>query len=514
MDSFTRYTRSATLYVVFGFLFVASLGVIVWRICIDLFGIPEDIALTLTGGIIMLVLPFIADALVSFLATPFKTVWQSVIRLSPEHSNDVRPRFDRLLIGKDLAQNVANQIYRHTSPTRDKSGSHRQAISQAVNIVRHIPAPVFACNKQLLVTNASDSALAYCGAESSDVLGKPIFESLYLDFSTDDTLGKWLEECSKKHATHTGHWERVKVRNRLDTVDHRCDISAFYNRDNPGGTEYIVVLHDRTESYKRDDESLSFVSLAVHELRTPLTMLRGYVEVLQEEASPSLNPELQGYLQKMEVSSAQLTSFVHNILNVTKIDNNQLQLELHEASWGATLTGILEGLQVRAQVNGIELQLHVADNVPTVGIDQVSMEEVVVNLVDNAIKYSASVTSANKVIINSSVNSDGLVETTVQDFGVGIQANAMNNLFSRYYRNHRTKSRVGGTGLGLYLCKALVTAHGGQIWAKSHEGQGTTIGFTLQPYARLSAEQKSSNQNGIVRHANGWIKNHAYFRSQ
>jgi signal transduction histidine kinase len=105
-----------------------------------------------------------------------------------------------------------------------------------------------------------------------------------------------------------------------------------------------------------------------------------------------------------------------------------------------------------------------------------------------------------------------MVETTVKDEGVGIPADIVPNLFTKFYRNFRNRSQIGGTGLGLYLCKAIIGAHGGNIWVQSKLGQGTTIGFTLMPYDKLAEELKNSDNKEIVRGAHGWIKNHSLYR--
>ncbi|HUP26454.1 MAG TPA: ATP-binding protein, partial [Candidatus Limnocylindrales bacterium] len=132
------------------------------------------------------------------------------------------------------------------------------------------------------------------------------------------------------------------------------------------------------------------------------------------------------------------------------------------------------------------------------------------NLLDNAIKYSGQ---SKQITVKAAMTKDGLVETTVQDQGVGIPANVLPSLFEKFHRNHRNRSQVSGTGLGLYLSKTIVNAHGGDIWVKSKEGGGTTVGFTLKPYAMLADELKSGNNNDeLVRTAHGWIKNHSLYR--
>jgi signal transduction histidine kinase len=199
---------------------------------------------------------------------------------------------------------------------------------------------------------------------------------------------------------------------------------------------------------------------------------------------------------------------VSNILNVARIENDQLELALQDCEWGSTLENIVEGLKLRAQVRGITLECKIEDNLPHVGADRVSIYEVVSNLVDNAIKYSGE----SKRILITAAQKDGLVETTVQDWGVGIAESVIPHLFNKFSRNFHNQSQIGGTGLGLYLCKSIVAAHGGNIWVRSKEGQGATFGFTLLPYDQVANQQKNSDNKGIVRGAHGWIKNHSLYR--
>jgi len=116
------------------------------------------------------------------------------------------------------------------------------------------------------------------------------------------------------------------------------------------------------------------------------------------------------------------------------------------------------------------------------------------------------------IAIETHLTTDGLVETTVQDFGLGISASIMPNLFTKFYRDHRNRAQIGGTGLGLYLSKAIVAAHGGTVWVRSKESEGSTFGFTLLPYDRLTEELKRSGNQEITRSAHGWIKNHSLYR--
>lgn len=253
---------------------------------------------------------------------------------------------------------------------------------------------------------------------------------------------------------------------------------------------------------------MGFIALAVHELRTPLTMLRGYIEVFEEELADKLSDDMKNFMYKMEVSAKQLSTFVSNILNVARVDDNQLVLHLAEEKWDKVLKHACEDAELKAKVHGKNIEYQITQGLPTVAVDRISMYEVMSNLIDNAIKYSEN---SKNIIVSSSLGRDGLVETTVQDFGVGIPQSVLPNLFEKFYRNHRTRSQIGGSGLGLYLCKSIVNAHGGQIWVKSKESEGSTFGFSLKPYSEVAEELKTGN-NEVTRTAHGWIKNHSIYR--
>jgi len=331
---------------------------------------------------------------------------------------------------------------------------------------------------------------------------------LNLSFQTDQGLEQWIASSREKVVTDHRQWDRVR-HTKADESILQFDLAASYTKGSSTGIEVLLALYDKTKIYGIDDQELSLVALAVHELRTPLTVMRGYVEVFQDELGPTLTPELSTFMHKMQASAQQLTAFVGNILNVARVQENQLSLTLHEGNWADILQIAAEDLRLRARVHGIELKVTIADNLPTVGVDKISAHEVINNLVDNAIKYS---NGADSIVINSAVNDQGNVETSVQDFGIGIPESVMGRLFQKYQRSHVSKAQVSGTGLGLYLCKALVTAHGGNIWVRSKEGEGSIFSFTLLPYSQIDAAE-AAGEDGIVRGAHGWIKNHSLYRN-
>lgn len=131
------------------------------------------------------------------------------------------------------------------------------------------------------------------------------------------------------------------------------------------------------------------------------------------------------------------------------------------------------------------------------------------NLLDNAIKYAKG---TKEVHLTVSLNSDGMVETNIKDFGLGIDGSILPHIFDKFYRNHRNRAQIGGTGLGLYLSRSIVDAHGGHIWVKSKVDEGSTFSFTVLPFAKLAESGKTSDTSSITRNTHGWIKNHSFYR--
>lgn len=514
MDNLTKLVRQARWYVFGVLLLNSAIAALVTFILLKSDDSVSAEQLVAVLFVAMSVFGIVITLLITkHLMQPLKLIQAAILHVMPQGSNTPAPNLEQIKLGRELITGLASGVYQLASQQGQSKGTqshHAQDVIQASSVVAHLPLPLFVFNKDLLVTNASSAGIVYANTSSDKLFGKPIFDQLDLEFSSDATLESWILDCQKNKVTDTAYWERVRVRPKGDNIPPKqCDIAAYYNRDNPSGTEFIVTLFDHTARYNQDDTAIDFVSLAVHELRTPLTMLRGHIEVFEEELTGKLTPELEGFMHKMHVSADQLTAFIGNILNVARISENQLSLRLSEANWSQELNKALDELALKANVHGKTIVREIPNNLPSVAIDKVSIYEVISNLIDNAIKYSDN---SNKIIVKTAVDKEGLVTTTVQDFGVGIPLGVIPNLFQKFYRNHRTRTQIGGTGLGLYLCKALVNAHGGHIWVKSKEGEGSTFGFSVQPFASLADELKKGDNKDIVRNAHGWIKNHSMYR--
>ena len=167
-------------------------------------------------------------------------------------------------------------------------------------------------------------------------------------------------------------------------------------------------------------------------------------------------------------------------------------------------------MQLRASTQQRLLNINIPDDLPTVAADRGSISEVIGNLIDNAIKYSFE---GGSVTVSAEKKGD-FIEVSVADNGIGMPTNVVNNLFHKFYRSHRSREAVAGTGIGLYICKAFVESHGGSITARSRENEGSVFSFTLPIYATVKDKLLEDGQlnNQLIRKGGGWIKNHAMYR--
>lgn len=501
-------TRSLALRtgLVAGLVF-ASLGIFLTVFLPNLSMLPKAAIWLLFGLLAGVGLGWFA----AWLATqPLRAIGQAIFHVAPETTGPA-PNIDGLSVGREYVNALAYQVYQIASLQDNKiMAEHRKDATQASNILNHLPLPVYVFNKSQIVTFATEAGISYVAAESSALFGKPLFEAVDLEFQSDFTLESWITDCAAHKATDTAYWRRVRVHLKgAENSVRQCDIAGYYNRDNPSGIEFIITLFDHTESYNKDESNMNYIALAVHELRTPLTIMRGYIEALQEETAGKLVGDEALYMTRMTASAKQLTAFVNNILNVARISENQLTIKMAEEKWPEIVNHAVDDMSIRSKALKKNISVSLPAALPTVGADRVTIYEVLTNLIDNALKYSGESTD---ISIKVGLTKDGLIETTVEDHGVGIPTGVMPTLFEKFHRNHRNKGEISGTGLGLYISKAIVNAHGGDIWVNSKEGEGTRVTFTLKPFTQLAQEEKNGNNEGMVRTAHGWIKNHSLYR--
>jgi len=248
--------------------------------------------------------------------------------------------------------------------------------------------------------------------------------------------------------------------------------ALFDNHNRRTGT--ILVFHDLTRIKQLERTRQEFVANVSHELRTPLSLIKGYVETLLDGAKD--NPEVASkFLETINRNAERLKLLMDDLLTISELESGRVKLELQPVPLRGVVQKVLADFKGRAAARKVQL----VDAVPELQVlaQPNRLEQVLGNLVDNAIKYGHTQGTVTLAARNSDL---GQVEVSVQDDGPGIPAEAIERVFERFYRVDKARSREqGGTGLGLSIVKHIVQTHGGRVWASSELGKGATFYFTL-----------------------------------
>lgn len=245
------------------------------------------------------------------------------------------------------------------------------------------------------------------------------------------------------------------------------------------GTQALGAIQ-RALYYEGDQQKSEFVSIASHELLTPVTAIEGYASMILDDGMGEVDEQARGYVSKIATSARRLSTLVKDLLSVSRIEAGKLQVEPRSVEIGKLLEDAVDQLRFLAQDKGLTLTLaKPAQGLPPVWADPDRTMQVLVNLAGNAIKY----TPAGTVTLSAEVArqaSTSLVQVSIRDTGLGMSQEAQAHLFEKFYRVATPQtSAIQGTGLGLYITKALIEKMGGQLSLQSEEGQGSTFRFTL-----------------------------------
>ncbi|KAA0566072.1 cell wall metabolism sensor histidine kinase WalK [Bacillus sp. CH30_1T] len=238
----------------------------------------------------------------------------------------------------------------------------------------------------------------------------------------------------------------------------------------------ITVLHDITEQEKIDLERREFVANVSHELRTPLTTMRSYLEALAEGAWQDENIAPQ-FLDVTQNETERMIRLVNDLLQLSKMDSKDYRFNKDWVDFILFFNKIIDRFEMTKNVN-VTFNRFLPDKAMFVEVDQDKITQVLDNIISNALKYSPE----GGTITFKTIEKNGYIEISVSDQGLGIPKENLEKIFERFYRVDKARTRqMGGTGLGLAIAKEMISAHGGDVWATSTEGKGTTITFTL-PY--------------------------------
>lgn len=254
--------------------------------------------------------------------------------------------------------------------------------------------------------------------------------------------------------------ERVQFSGDADSADELGQLAASFNQ--------MAAELENTENMRRE-----LIGDVTHELRTPLTTIKGSLEGLMDGVLP---PEAETYHQLYQ-EAKRMQRLVDDLQDLSKVESGAYRLDLQTVSIGKVVENIAARLSAQFEEKGVSLAIEIEPGLPAVVGDEIRLEQVVTNLIGNALQYTPE---GGRVRV-SAAQKDGSILVAVEDDGIGLAPEQLKLIFTRFYRVDKSRSRAsGGSGIGLTIAKHLVEAHRGKIWAESGgEGQGSRFCFML-----------------------------------
>jgi two-component system phosphate regulon sensor histidine kinase PhoR len=300
-----------------------------------------------------------------------------------------------------------------------------------------------------------------------------------LHVTEDDAIGRSFAEIAWHHDL-IELWQRACGRREEEDAVIELGLQDTFMRmivsplQTSGRDHCLVILQDLTRIRRLETVRRDFLSNISHELRTPLASLKALVETLQQALDDP--PAARRFLFRADQEVDALSQMVEELLELARIESGKVPLRLAETAVTDVLLPPVERLRPQSDRRHLKLIIDVPDDLPPVLSDAARAQQVVGNLLHNAIKFTPD---GGTITISAKSRNDGsFVVFSVQDTGPGIPAAELPRIFERFYKADRARSS-GGTGLGLAISRHLVEAHGGEIWAKSKVGKGSAFYFSL-----------------------------------
>ena len=409
------------------------------------------IAATLLATILALLLAILIAGRIS---SPIRQLTQSVLQLAPRKIVElpIPPEKDEI---SQLAQTFNTMSVRLNDQISDLKTE--RATFEAV--LQKMTDGVLIVDEQGLVQLVNPAAEKMFNISSGHTVGKPLIEVV-------------------RHHQPAEMWQRCQATGEPQRVDfevgHRLSLQGIATSLSPaisGST--LLLFQDLSRQRQIESMRRDFISNVSHELRTPLAALKALTETLQSGALED-PPAAHRFLQQMETEVDSLSLMINELLELSRIESGRVPLNLASTRPIDILTPAYERLSLQAKRAGLTFNLECSTDLPPVLADATRIQQVLVNLLHNAIKFTPS---DGKVTV-SAIQQGQAVRFAVADSGIGIDSDDLPRIFERFYKVDRSRA-TSGTGLGLAIARHLVEAHDGRIWVESEVGRGSTFYFTL-----------------------------------
>ena len=398
---------------------------------------------------------------------------------------------------------IASYILFHkkakTETSEDRSyhalASELNQVNTKADVVIHaIDDGVIALNSKGVIELINPAAQRIIGWGKGDAVGLDYKSVLKLSDKQDQPLTETNDPVY--HVLSNNQAQHSKDFIVMTTGNKRKNLSIVASPIGQVGQGAIIVFRDITNEQAEEREQAEFISTASHEMRTPVASIEGYLGLALNPNTAQIDAKAHEYITKAHESAQHLGRLFQDLLDVSKADDGRLSNHPKVVDVIAYTGDIVEGLQPKAKEKGLRLFYKPAPNgdesvsdsrvvspIYYAHIDQDHYREVMANLVENAIKY----TLQGDVIVDVS-GEENKVRISIQDSGIGIPEEDISHLFQKFYRVDNSSTReIGGTGLGLYLCRRLTEVMGGRIWVESEFQKGSTFYLELPRLERQEA---------------------------
>jgi len=397
---------------------------------------------------------------------------------------------------------IASSIIWHSKSAKDEMDSDNKAYRNLANelsevasksevVINAIGDGVIAIDSQGIIQLINPAAQNIIGWGKQDALALSYKSVLKLVNQKDEALDAASDPIQQ--ALNSNQEIRTNNLNLMTSSGNKIMVSLVVSPVGETGSGVITVFHDVTKEKAEERDQAEFISTASHEMRTPVASIEGYLGLTLNPQTAQIDDRARDFILKAHASAEHLGHLFQDLLDVAKSEDGRMSNNPKVVNIVTFAHDVVQGLKQKATDKGIQLIYKpMPDNTTerfiapsySVNLDNDHIREIINNLVDNAIKY----TPKGEVVVDVT-GDDERVIISVKDSGMGIPAEDMQHLFQKFYRVDDKNTRdIGGTGLGLYLCRRLAEIMGGRIWAESIYNRGSTF-FVELP--RINSQEAS-----------------------
>ena len=355
---------------------------------------------------------------------------------------------------------------------------------------------------------------------AAKITGWPADEAMGIEWST---VIKLVNDKGEPYPQETNPFARI-MSSDTPIRDNNATLASRNNKQLPislsltplldGNKQVyaaVAIFRDVTQERQEEKQRSDFISTASHEMRTPVAAIEGYLALAMNEKVSTIDARARGYLEKAHDSTQHLGQLFQDLLNSAKAEDGRLTSHPIVVEMGEFLERLTNDLRFVAEKKGLNMEFVVGSNQTIdatatsslnvvkplyyVKADPDRLREVVTNIFDNAVKY----TDAGKVTIGLT-GDQNVVQFYVRDTGQGIPAEDVPHLFQKFYRVDNSATRtIGGTGLGLFICKKIIELYQGRIWVESQVGKGSSFFINLPRLSTSMASQEQAKESTTVK---------------